>query len=110
MRRRPSSRWSRSSAAWPLRPEPRGRSLWAPSGLRPASAAAFCGIALGGDAYAAVHQALTSRPPMGALLGYLDPGSGSMILQMLAGGTAAVAVVGKLYWKRLKNLFRIGKR
>ena len=44
------------------------------------------------------------------LLGYLDPGSGSMILQLLAGGAAAVAVTGKLYWKRLKNLLRIGKR
>ena len=43
-------------------------------------------------------------------LGYLDPGSGSMILQLLAGGAAAVAVTGKLYWKRLKSLLRIGKR
>jgi len=47
---------------------------------------------------------------MSGPIGYLDPGSGSMILQMLAGGTAAVAVVGKLYWKRFKNLLRIGKR
>jgi hypothetical protein len=45
-----------------------------------------------------------------SLLGYLDPGSGSMILQLLAGGTAAVAVTAKLYWKRIKSLFRIGKR
>jgi hypothetical protein len=45
-----------------------------------------------------------------ALLAYLDPGSGSMILQVLAGGAAAVAVTGKLYWKRLKHLLRIGKR
>ena len=44
------------------------------------------------------------------LLGYLDPGSGSMILQVLAGGAAAVAVTGKLYWKRVKNLLRMGKR
>jgi hypothetical protein len=34
---------------------------------------------------------------------YLDPGSGSMILQLLAGGAAAVAVTGKLYWRRLKR-------
>ena len=47
---------------------------------------------------------------MARLLGYLDPGSGSMILQVLAGGAAAVAVTGKLYWKRLKQLLRIGKR
>jgi hypothetical protein len=40
-------------------------------------------------------------------LGYLDPGSGSMILQMIAGGTAAVAVTAKLYWRRLLRLFRL---
>ena len=39
------------------------------------------------------------------MLAYLDPGSGSMILQMLAGGAAAVAVTGKLYWRRLRRLF-----
>ena len=42
-------------------------------------------------------------------LAYLDPGSGSMILQMLAGGVAAFAVTGKLYWKRIKSVLRIGK-
>jgi hypothetical protein len=40
-------------------------------------------------------------------LSYLDPGSGSMILQLLAGGTAAVAVTGKLYWRRLLKVLRI---
>ena len=34
-------------------------------------------------------------------LGYLDPGSGSMILQLIAGGAAAVAVGGKLFWRRI---------
>ena len=47
-------------------------------------------------------------PPMRALA-YLDPGSGSMILQMLAGGVAAVAVVGKLWWRRFLRLFGIRK-
>ena len=42
-------------------------------------------------------------------LSYLDPGSGSMILQMIAGGTAAIAVTGKLYWRRLLKLLRIRK-
>jgi hypothetical protein len=44
------------------------------------------------------------------VLAYLDPGSGSMILQVIAGGAAAVAVAGKLYWRRLKSFLRIGKR
>ena len=38
---------------------------------------------------------------------YLDPGTGSMILQGIIGGLAAVAVVAKLYWHRLLRFFRI---
>ena len=44
------------------------------------------------------------------MLGYLDPGAGSMILQVLAGGLAGLAVVGKLYWARIKRALRIGRR
>jgi hypothetical protein len=40
---------------------------------------------------------------------YLDPGSGSMFLQILLGGTAAIGVILKLYWGRLLVLFRIRK-
>ena len=36
---------------------------------------------------------------------YLDPGTGSMILQGIIGGIAAVAVVAKLYWHRLLGFF-----
>jgi hypothetical protein len=43
------------------------------------------------------------------LVAYLDPGSGSMILQILAGGIAAVAVTAKLYWGRLLKFLRIRK-
>lgn len=32
---------------------------------------------------------------------YLDPGTGSMILQLLLGGVAGLALAGKLYWHRL---------
>ena len=38
---------------------------------------------------------------MTTVLAYLDPGSGSMILQIIAGGVAAVAVTAKLYWNRI---------
>jgi len=44
-----------------------------------------------------------------SILSYLDPGSGSMILQMIAGGTAAVAVTAKLYWRRVLKFLRIRK-
>ncbi len=36
---------------------------------------------------------------------YLDPGTGSMLIQLLLGGVAGILVVGKLYWHRLKVLF-----
>ncbi len=41
---------------------------------------------------------------------YLDPGTGSMILQILLGGVAGALVVGKLYWHRLKQLLGMGPR
>jgi hypothetical protein len=46
---------------------------------------------------------------MTTVLAYLDPGSGSMILQILAGGLAAVAVTAKLYWRKLLRFLRIRK-
>ena len=36
---------------------------------------------------------------------YLDPGTGSMVLQLVLGGVAGIMVVGKLYWARIKGLF-----
>jgi hypothetical protein len=32
---------------------------------------------------------------------YLDPGTGSIILQVLLGGIAGLALVGRLYWHKL---------
>jgi len=37
---------------------------------------------------------------------YLDPGSGSMILQALLGGLAAVGVFFKFYGRRVRDFFR----
>ena len=37
---------------------------------------------------------------------YLDPGAGSMVLQVLLGGTAAAGVILKLFWHSLTNPFR----
>jgi hypothetical protein len=44
-----------------------------------------------------------------AYLPYIDPGTGSLLLQALAGGAAAVAVFGKIYWRRMKTVLRIRK-
>ena len=46
---------------------------------------------------------------MRALFAYLDPGSGSMMLQVIAGGLAAAAVTLKVYWSRLLVFLRIRK-
>ena len=46
---------------------------------------------------------------MTTVLAYLDPGSGSMILQIIAGGLAAVAVTAKLYWNRILKFLHIRK-
>ena len=37
---------------------------------------------------------------------YVDPGSGSILLQLLLGGIAGVGVIVKLYWRRFKDRFR----
>ena len=37
---------------------------------------------------------------------YLDPGSGSVLLQLVLGGAAGVAVLTRAYWHRLRLRFR----
>jgi hypothetical protein len=39
------------------------------------------------------------------LFQYIDPGAGSLLLQLLLGGIAGVAVIAKLYWKKLQGWF-----
>jgi len=34
---------------------------------------------------------------------YMDPGTGSMVLQVLLGGVAGLLVVLKLYWRNIKT-------
>lgn len=34
---------------------------------------------------------------------YIDPGSGSMLVQLVTGGVAGGLVLARLYWKRLKE-------
>jgi membrane protein implicated in regulation of membrane protease activity len=38
---------------------------------------------------------------------YLDPGTGSMILQVLLGGFAGLALAGKLYWRRFLEVIGV---
>ena len=41
---------------------------------------------------------------------YLDPGTGSMMLQVILGGVAAVGVAIKLYWHKLRVGIGLGKK
>ena len=41
--------------------------------------------------------------------GYIDPGSGSMILQVMLGGLAAAAVALKVFWRRVLDFLHLSK-
>ena len=41
---------------------------------------------------------------------YLDPGTGSMLLQVILGGVAAVGVAIKLYWHKIRVALRLGRK
>ncbi len=41
---------------------------------------------------------------------YLDPGTGSMLLQVILGGIAAVGVAIKLYWHKLRAAFGFARK
>jgi hypothetical protein len=40
---------------------------------------------------------------------YVDPGSGGMLVQLLLGGVAGVAVLVRMYWQRCLKLVRLRK-
>lgn len=41
---------------------------------------------------------------------YLDPGSGSLIFQMIAAGAAGIAFTCKIFWYRIKTFFSSFRR
>jgi hypothetical protein len=41
---------------------------------------------------------------------YLDPGTGSMLLQVILGGVAAVGVAIKLYWHKIRAAFGMSRK
>ena len=43
---------------------------------------------------------------LGLLLGYFDPGSGSLLLQAILGGTAGLAVFAKYLWEQAPGFLR----
>ena len=55
--------------------------------------------------WGALCIALASETPAHA---YLDPGTGSMLLQLLLGGVVGLLTILKLYWHRIKAFFGKG--
>lgn len=85
---------------------------FAPLGL---ASLLFFGYPIGGvsgakknmGSFAASAVALLLLGPTSAFA-YMDPGSGSMMLQLLLGGVGGAAVVLRLYWHRLRAFFGRG--
>jgi len=48
--------------------------------------------------------------PVESAVAYLDPGTGSMLLQVILGGFAAVGVAIKLYWHKIRVALRPGRK
>lgn len=51
--------------------------------------------------------ALLALAPARDALAYFDPASGSLVLQMVLGGIAGVALMVRIYWHKLLGLFGI---
>jgi hypothetical protein len=45
----------------------------------------------------------------GLLQAYLDPGTGSMVLQLVLGGVVGLLAIAKLYWRRFHDVV-LGRR
>lgn len=41
---------------------------------------------------------------------YLDPASGSLLVQLIVGGLAGLSVLARLFWKRITSAFKRGSR
>ncbi len=35
---------------------------------------------------------------------YLDPGTGSMVLQIILGGIAGIGLLGRIFWRKLRTV------
>lgn len=68
-----------------------------------AGLAMACVLALPASALAAAHGAAD-----GVRLAYVDPGSGSFILQALVATAAGAAVAINAYWGKIKKLLGLG--
>jgi len=59
---------------------------------------------MGLQSYRLVLAMLLLCGSCGPALAYIDPGTGSMILQGVIGAVAGAAMVGKVYWSKIVGL------
>ena len=43
------------------------------------------------------------------MLGYIDPGAGGLLMQVLLGGVAGIAVFLTMRWQRVRSLFGLAE-
>ena len=58
-----------------------------------------------GAGWLAVFIVLMIAMPTGSAQAYLDPGSGSLVVQIIIGGILAALVAIRLYWSRIIGFF-----
>ncbi len=71
--------------------------------------AAWSGVGLVAAAFAPV-AAIAAGQPLEIRVAYLDPGTGSLILQALVAALAGAVVVITSYWQKIRAFFRRGSR
>lgn len=52
---------------------------------------------------------ILSSPPLLSGRAYLDPGSGSVLIQLLIAGLLGAAFIIKAYWKKIRAFFNRSK-
>jgi hypothetical protein len=70
---------------------------------------AWSGVGLAAAALAPA-AAIAVGQPLEIRVAYLDPGTGSLILQALVAALAGAIVVVTSYWQKIRALFRRGSR
>ncbi len=57
-----------------------------------------------------IYFVLTIEALLPGIFAYIDPGTGSIILQAIIGAIAGAAIAAKLYWHRIIRFFGFGKK
>ena len=71
--------------------------------------AVWSGVGLAAAAFAPI-AAIAAGQPLEVRVAYLDPGTGSLILQALVATLAGAVVAITAYWQKIRTFFRRGPR